>query len=84
MLINTIIVSVKFEHSDKGFKYFIRYTEDGIIRPVCIVLPQTSEYIKYFDNGGKSMSFKIEDDNVLVKYNEVWNSIEKKAKRKTS
>ena len=30
------------------------------------------------------MSFKIEDDNVLVKYNEVWNSIEKKAKHKTS
>ena len=31
--------------------------------------------IKYFDNGGKSMSFIIKDDSVLVKYNEIWNKI---------
>ena len=31
-----------------------------------------SEYIKYFDNDGKNMSFKIENDNVLVKRNEIW------------
>ena len=78
VLINTIIVSDKFEYSGKGFKYFIGYTEDDIIRPVCTVLHQTSGYIKYFDNGGKSMYFKIEDDNVLVKYNEIWNRIKKK------
>ena len=29
-----------------------------------------SGYIKYFENGGKNMSFMIEDDIVLVKYNE--------------
>ena len=34
-----------------------------------------SEYIKYFDNGGKNMSFMIEDDSVLQKYNEIWNKI---------
>ena len=28
-----------------------------------------SGYIKYFDDGGKNMSFKIEDDNVFLKYN---------------
>ena len=33
-----------------------------------------SGYIKYFDNSGKNMSFKVEDDNVLVKYN-IWNEI---------
>ena len=27
-----------------------------------------SEYIKYFDNGGKNMSFMIEDDSVPAKY----------------
>ena len=32
-------------------------------------------YIKYFDNGGKNMSFKIEDGSVLVKYNKIWNNI---------
>ena len=36
-----------------------------------------SEYIKYFQNGGKNMSFKINDDCALVKYNEIWNKIKK-------
>ena len=36
-----------------------------------------SGYIKYFDNGGKNTPFMIEDDSVLVKYNEIWNKIKK-------
>ena len=32
-------------------------------------------YIKYFENGGKSMSFIINDDDVLDKYNEIWDKI---------
>ena len=34
-----------------------------------------SGYIKYFENGGKNMSFKIEDENVYIKYNQTWNKI---------
>ena len=34
-------------------------------------------YIKYFDNGGKNMSFKIEDESVYLKYTEIWNKIKK-------
>ena len=34
-----------------------------------------SGYIKYFENGGKNMSFKIEDENVYIKYNQIWNKI---------
>ena len=34
-----------------------------------------SGWIKYFENGGKNMSFKIEDDSVYLNYNEVWNII---------
>ena len=34
-----------------------------------------SGYIKYFDNSGKNMSFKIEYNNALVKYNEIWRKI---------
>ena len=30
-------------------------------------------YIKYFENGGKNMSFVIKDDDVLDKYSEIWN-----------
>ena len=36
-----------------------------------------SGYIKYFDDGGKNMSFKIEDDNTFLKYSEIWNKIKK-------
>ena len=45
--------------------------------PLCIVLPQMSGWIKYFENGRKNMSFKIEDDSVSLKYNEIWNKIKK-------
>ena len=33
--------------------------------------------IKYFDNGGKNVSFKIEDESVHLKYTEIWNKIKK-------
>ena len=34
-----------------------------------------SGYIKYFENGGKKMSFIIKDNDVLDKYNEIWGKI---------
>ena len=53
-----IVVSDKFKHSDDGSIYFIGYLhDDDVIRPLCIILPQMSGYIKYFDNGEKNMSF---------------------------
>ena len=36
-----------------------------------------SGYIKYFDNGGKNMSLKIDDESVYLKYTEIWNNIKK-------
>ena len=75
--VDQIVVSDKFKHSDEGFKYFIGYQEDEIVKPLCIILPQMSGYIKYFENGCKSMSFLIKDDDVLDKYNENWNKIKK-------
>ena len=57
---NKIVVSDKFKHSDDGFEYFIGYLhDDDIIRPLCIILPQMSGYIKYFDNGGKICHLKL-------------------------
>ena len=37
-----------------------------------------SGYIKYFENGGKNTCFMIKDNNVLDKYNKIWNKIKKK------
>ena len=34
-----------------------------------------SGYIKYFVNGGKNISFKIEDESVDFKYTDIWNKI---------
>ena len=36
-----------------------------------------SGYIIYFDDSGKNMSFEIEDDDIFLKYNEIWNKIKK-------
>ena len=59
-LVNTdqMLISDKFKHDD-GFKHFIGYKEGEIVKPLCIILPQMSEYIKYFESGGKNMSFVI-------------------------
>ena len=34
-----------------------------------------SRYIKYFENGSKNMSFKIEGEGFYLKYTEIWNKI---------
>ena len=73
--VDQIVVSDKFKHSDDGFKYFIGYKEGEIVKPLCIILPQMSGYIKYFENGGKNMSFVIKDNDVLDKYNELWDKL---------
>ena len=69
MDLDKIVVSHKFKHNDEGFTYFISYQKDTLVKPLCIILPQMNAYIKYFDNGGKNMSFMIKDDNVWDKYN---------------
>ena len=42
-----------FRRREEGFKYFIGYQEDEIVKPLCIILLQMNGYIKYFKNGGK-------------------------------
>ena len=32
-------------------------------------------YIKYFDDGGKNMSFVMDDEKIYEKYNEIWEVI---------
>ena len=76
--VDQIVLSDKFKHSDEGFKYFIGYQEGEIVKPLCIILPQMSGYIKYFENGGKNMSFLIKDDEVWEKYEQIWDVIKNK------
>ena len=45
-------------------------------------LPQMNGYIKYFDNGGKNMSFVTDDEEVYRKYDEIWNVVKSLLKLK--
>ena len=72
---NNIVDSYRVKHNDDSYKYYIGYNHDDVNRPLCIILPQMSGYIKYFENGRKNMSFKIEDESVYLKYTEIWNKI---------
>ena len=81
MSVNTehIVTCDKFKHSDDGFKYFIGYKEGEIVKPLCIILPQLSGYMKYFENGEKNMPFMVKDDDVLDKYHKLWDKIKEKS-----
>ena len=78
VIVDQIVVIDKFKHNKEGFKYFIGYQEGGIVKPLCIVLPQITGYIKYFENGSKNMSFLIKDDEVWEKYQKSWDVIKSK------
>ena len=57
VIVGEIVVSDKFKHNNEVFKYFIGYQEGRIVKPLCIILPQMSGYIKYFENGGENVFF---------------------------
>ena len=79
--IDQIVVSDKFNNNNNNsnsFRYFIVYQEGEIVKPLCIILPQMSRYIKYFEYGGMNMSFLIKDDEVREKYKQIWNLIKNK------
>ena len=80
--VDQIVVSDKFKHSEEGYKYFIGYQENEIVKPLCIILTQMSGYIKYFENRGKNMSFLIKDEEVWEKYKQIWDLIKNKLKNK--
>ena len=77
--VSKIVVSHRVKGNNDTDKIFIGYiyNTDSIARPLCSLLPQMSGWIKYFENSGKNMIFKIEDDEVYLKYNEIWNKIKK-------
>ena len=73
--LNKIVVSNKIKGNNETSKVFTGYMDDisGIVTPLCLVFPQMSGWIKCFENGGTNISFKVEDDSVCLKYNEIWN-----------
>ena len=80
--LSKIIVSSKWKISDTKFKYFCGYLNNDVIQPLCVILPQMSGYIKYFDDGGKNMAFVTDDKKIYEKYSEIWEVIRKLLKQK--
>ena len=61
--LSKVVVSSRWKLNDTTYKYFCRYLNNDVIKPLCVNLPQMSGYIKYFDNG-KNMSFATDDKEV--------------------
>ena len=51
--VSKIVVSNKIKGNNERVKYFIGYIDDISVIPLCLILPQMSGWIKYFENGGK-------------------------------
>ena len=73
--LNKIVVSKKWKIDDTTYKYFCGYLNNDVIKPLCVILPQMNRYIKYFEDGGKNMSFVTDDEKVYEKCNEIWEAI---------
>ena len=69
--LDKIVVSSKWKISDTTYKYLCGYLDNDVIQPLCVILPQVNEYIKYFDDGGKNMSFVTDHEKIYEKYNEI-------------
>ena len=66
--IEKVLVSNKISFGEKIYKDFIGYLYNGSkVKPLHIMLPKTSSYVKSFDGQTKWMYFLIEDDELLEK-----------------
>ena len=74
--IEKVLVSNKILFREKNYKYFIDYLyNDHKIKPLNIMLPKTSAYVKSYDGKTKLIYFLIEDDDLLEKYNTIWDKV---------
>ena len=75
--LDKIVVLGKWKINDTTYKYLCGYLNNDVIQPLCVILPQMNGHIKYFDDGGKNMSFVMDDEEVYEKYNEIWEIVRK-------
>ena len=80
--LDKIVVSSKWKINETTYKYLCGYLNNDAIQPLCVILPQMHGCIKYFDDGGKNMTFVTDNEKVYDKYNEIWEVIRKLLKVK--
>ena len=75
--VNKILLSKKEPYRKKNsLKYFIGYNDNDVIRPLCTKLLQMTGYAKKFDEN-VTMSFRVNNKQLLKKYNKIWEKVEK-------
>ena len=75
--VNKTLLSKKEPFGTKNaLKYFIGYNDNGVIRPLCVSLPQMTGYVKKFAEN-VTMSFRANNKQLLKNYNKIWEKIEK-------
>ena len=65
--LSKIVVSSRYKINDTTYKFFCGYLNNNSIKPLCVILPQVDGSIKYFDDGGKNMSFVTDDEKIYEK-----------------
>ena len=71
-----ILVSNKISFGEKNQKYFIGYLYNGHeVKPLHIMLCITSADVKSYDGQTKWIYYLIEDNDLLLKYNTIWDSL---------
>ena len=79
--LSKIVASNKWKINDTTYKYLCGYLNNDVIQPLCVILPQMSGYIKYFDDG-KNISFVTDDEEIYEKYKEIWEVVKNLLKLK--
>ena len=73
--IEKVLVSNKISFGEKNYKNFIGYLYNGHkAKLLNIMLPKTSACVKSYHGLTEWMYFLIEDDELLEKYNTIWDS----------
>ena len=73
--VNNTLASKKEPYGNKNsLKYFIGYSDNDVIRPLCIKLPQMTGYARKFDEN-TTMSFIVKDKKLLKKYSKIWETL---------
>ena len=80
--LDKIVVLNKWKINDTTCKYLCGYLNNNVIQPLCVILPQMKGNIKYFDDGGKNMSYATDAEEIYEKYNEIWEVVRKLLKAK--
>ena len=65
--LSKIVVSSRYKINDIKYKFFWGYLNNNSVKPLCVILLQVDGYIKYFDDGGKNMSFITDDEKIYEK-----------------